>query len=47
VALAAKVAAERDPVKFHVLLLKLNKILNERCFDSRREQKKIPHERSN
>jgi len=39
VALAAKVATERDPVKFHVLLLELNKILNERCFASRRDKK--------
>ena len=31
-ALAAQVAAERDPVKFHVLLLELNEILNERTL---------------
>jgi len=29
-ALAAQVAAERDPVKFHVLLLELDEILNKR-----------------
>jgi len=28
VALAAQVAVESDPVKFHALLLKLNKMLN-------------------
>jgi hypothetical protein len=29
-ALAAQVAVEREPVKFHALLLELNEILNER-----------------
>ena len=42
VALAAEVAAERDSMKFYVLLLELNQILNERSFAGPRD-KKIPH----
>jgi len=38
-ALAAQVAAERDPVKFHVLLLELNEILNERTLADRGDKK--------
>ncbi|MGA8342734.1 MAG: hypothetical protein ABR881_17040 [Candidatus Sulfotelmatobacter sp.] len=30
IALAAQVAVESDPVKFHVLVLELNKMLNEK-----------------
>jgi hypothetical protein len=45
-ALAAQVAAERDPVKFHILLLELNKIMNERT-SARPRDKKIPHEPAN
>jgi hypothetical protein len=46
VALAEQVAVERDPVKFHILLLELNEIINERT-SARPRDKKIPHERAN
>lgn len=41
-ALAAKVAAENDPTKFHALLLELNQLLEQQALPSPASQKPRP-----